>query len=345
MARRLRVEKIGYYHIINRGVAKNTIFYDRQDFIKFLEICNEASDEYGFKIFSYCLMNNHYHLLLKTNQKNLSILMQKINSRYSIYFNHKYKRVGPLWQGRFKSWFVYDEIYLQTLVKYIEYNPIKANITKIIGKYEWAMSSRKNIEFSMLNFELLDKIKLDKDFSEKEQKKLDEFLAKKIEIKENKLIIKDKKELKEYFKIYDKEKAIFEAVKDGYTQSAIASYLNLSYVSISKRLKTYKQKLKLFEKLKQKGLLWSYSKDMKYNENLTIEHTLKYGDFDDIILAIKLFGKRKVKTIWQKTMQDDKRFIKLNVMIARVFFDMNVDGDYFKRLKNGRLEKLKLLAS
>jgi len=77
-------------------------------------------------------MSNHYHLLIKINNENLSQIMQKVNSRYSIYFNNKYNRVGPLWQGRFKSWFVFDDNYLSTLVRYIEFNPIKANIAKKI---------------------------------------------------------------------------------------------------------------------------------------------------------------------------------------------------------------------
>jgi len=106
-----------------------------------------------------------------------------------------------------------------------------------------------------------------------------------------------------------------------------------------------KQKTALFTKLKEKGLFWSYSKDMEYDEKLLIEHTLKYADFDDIVLLIELVGKSKVKAVWEKTMKSDQRFIKLNLMIARVFFGMDVESDYFKKQKNERLEKLKMLAS
>ena len=133
-----------------------------------------------------------------------------------------------------------------------------------------------------------------------------------------------------------------QAIRDGYTQSNIASFLNLSS---SKILKIYRQKLKLFAKLKEKGIFWSYGKEMDYNEHLLIEHTLKYVDFDDIVLLLKLFGKRKVKAVWEKTMKSDTRFIKVNLMIARVFFGMDVESDYFKKVKNERFEKLKLLAS
>jgi REP element-mobilizing transposase RayT len=341
MPRKPRIEKNGFYHIINRGVAKGDIFIEECDYAKFLEILQDA---YGFEIYSYCLMSNHYHLLMEIKKENLSAIMQKVNSRYSIYFNKKYERVGPLWQGRFKSWYVYDEIYLDTLIRYIEFNPIKANITKKIGQYKWAMSSF-NCKFLVFNFELLEKIDLTKDFSEAEQKKLDEFLNKKIEIKNNTLKVSNKLPLNEYFQKYSKEEAIYTAIKDGYTQSEIAKYLKLSNVAISKKIKIYKQKLALFEKLKDKGLFWSYSKDIKYDEKLLIEHTLKYADFDDILLAFKLFGKRAIKQVWEKTMKNDRRFLKLNLMIARVFFDMDVESDYFKGDKSARSEKLKLLIS
>jgi REP element-mobilizing transposase RayT len=84
MPRKNRIGKAGFYHIINRGVARNSIYHDDEDFTKFLEITQEASDEYHFAIYSFCLMSNHYHLLLKTTDLNLSSFMQKINSRYSV---------------------------------------------------------------------------------------------------------------------------------------------------------------------------------------------------------------------------------------------------------------------
>ena len=344
MARKPRIERVGFYHIVNRGVARGTIYKYREDFIKFLKIIEEASREYSFEIYSYCVMSNHYHLLLKTTQENLSLFMQKINSRYSIYFNKKYNRVGPLWQGRFKSWYVYNENYLHTLVRYIEFNPIKANITKNIGKYEWAMSSC-NVKFLMLNYELINVVDLNSNFNENEQKKINELFNKKIEVDEDNLVLKKSRTLQELFATYEKEEAIWQAVKEEYKQSEIAKFLNLSPVSISKILRIYKQKIELFYRLRDKGLFWSYSKSMEYNEKLLIEYTLKYADFDDIVLLLKLFGKRKVKLVWDRTMKSDQRFIKLNLMLARVFFGMDVESNYFKGVKNERFEKLKMLAS
>ena len=71
----------------------------------------------------------------------------------------------------------------------------------------------------------------------------------------------------------------------------------------------------------------------------------KYGDFEDIILSFKLFGKDRIKRVWEERLKSDKQFLKLNLMLARVFFNMDVEASYFKNIKNDRFEKLKLLAS
>ena len=82
-------------------------------------------------------MTNHYHLLLETKEHNLSKVMQHLNDKYSKYFNKKYKRVGPLWQGRFKSLPLYDEAQFWMVSKYIERNPIKAGIVTMIDRYKY----------------------------------------------------------------------------------------------------------------------------------------------------------------------------------------------------------------
>lgn len=255
--------------------------------------------------------------------------------------------VGPLWQGRFKAWYVYDKSYLKMIVKYIEYNPIKAGITHKIGEYKWAMSS-KNVEFSMFNFELLENINFNQELDENEQKKIDEFYSAKIEIKEDLVIKKELKKLDFYFHDLQKEVAIAHAIKDGYMGTDIAEYLGITKASVSKTYTNYKQKIKFYERLRDKGLFWSHSKDVSYEEcgeKLLIEYVLKYADFDDIKLCLELFGKRKVKIVWEEKLKSDKSFIKINLMLARVFFGMDVEADYFKEVKNARFEKLKLLAS
>jgi len=104
----------------------------------------------------------------------------------------------------------------------------------------------------------------------------------------------------------------------------------------------------LFNKLRNKGIFWSYSKEIRYEkagENLLIEYLYKYADFDDIRLGFSLFGKRVMKRVWEEKLKSDKRFVKLNFMIARVFLGMDIEASYFKEVKNERFEKLKMLAS
>ena len=341
MARALRLEEPGFYHVLNRGVAKGITFRENKDYVKFLHIVQEASGQYGFEVFSFCLMNNHYHLLLRTQGENLSVLMQKIGSRYTIYYNKKYDRVGPLWQGRFKSWYVYDTKYLHTLVRYIECNPIKAGITQKIGQYPWAMSSG-SFGFSVLNYELIQAADLEKDLSKEELAELDELYSAKLEEQRGRdgahmeaayggdTTGRELQPLPTYFEQFFKETRgrqdradraggklrdenreadreaidamIFQALQDGYSATQIARFLSLSKASISKRVKKHTQKAQLFAKLRDKGLLWSYAKDLNYRELVTadeagaagllIEQTLKYADFDDIKKCFEIYGKR-----------------------------------------------------
>ena len=107
-------------------------------------------------------------------------------------------------------------------------------------------------------------------------------------------------------------------------------------------------KQKLFNKLKNKGIFWSYTKELSYEkagDKLFLEYLLKYGDFDDLIEAFRLYPKDYIKSVWEKTLKDDKRFIRLNLMLARLFFGMDVESSYFKEVKNARLEKFKMFAS
>ena len=94
--------------------------------------------KFGVRLHNYCLMSNHYHILLEIQNENLSRYMRQLNGEYAIYFNKKHKRVGHLWQGRFKSWYVTDEAYLLTLICYIEQNPLKAGIVQSLDEYPYS---------------------------------------------------------------------------------------------------------------------------------------------------------------------------------------------------------------
>jgi len=107
-------------------------------------------------------------------------------------------------------------------------------------------------------------------------------------------------------------------------------------------------KEELFNRLRDRGIFWSYSKDITYEkagDGLFLEYLLKYGDFDDLVWAFKLYKKEYIKKIWEERLKSDKRFIRFNLFLARVFFDMDVESSYFKEIKSARLEKFRLFAS
>jgi len=164
----------------------------------------------------------------------------------------------------------------------------------------------------------------------------------------NKDRTKEKKSLQYFFENFAQEKAIIQALREGYTQSEIATFLKLPVGLISKISKNFLQKQNLFERLKKAGVFWSYAQNLgceDVSEHVFIEQTLKYADFDDIKELIALFGPKKVKKVWEANMKGDRRFRKINLLIARVFLDLDLDLEELKKAKNARLEKFKFLAS
>jgi len=139
MARPLRIEFPGaFYHVMHRGNGGLNIFKSKRDREKFLGYLGKAVKRYGLKIHTYCLMTNHYHLLVETPQANLSQAMKWINVSYAIYFNRKRQLTGHLFQGRFKSILIDADDYLTQLSRYIHLNPIRAGIVDHLKNYQWS---------------------------------------------------------------------------------------------------------------------------------------------------------------------------------------------------------------
>jgi REP element-mobilizing transposase RayT len=139
MARPLRIEYKGaLYHILSRGNERRDIFLGDHDYKVFLGVLGEMSDRFEVDIFAYVLMGNHYHLLIRTNQKNLSKSMQWLGTTYTRRFNLKHFRSGHLFQGRFKSILVQNDAYLMQLSCYIHRNPLRAGLTKRLADYRWS---------------------------------------------------------------------------------------------------------------------------------------------------------------------------------------------------------------
>ncbi|UCD78449.1 MAG: transposase [Desulfobacterales bacterium] len=139
MARPLRVEYPGaVYHVINRGNAGEKLFKNDRDREKFLVYLEKAVERFSLKIHAYCLMKNHFHILLETPLPNLSQSIQWINVSYAGYFNRKHHRSGHLFQGRFKSILVDADEYLKQLSRYIHLNPVRAKIVQRPDEYQWS---------------------------------------------------------------------------------------------------------------------------------------------------------------------------------------------------------------
>jgi putative transposase len=139
MSRSLRIEyKDAWYHVMNRGARKMDIFIEDKERWLFLELLNEIYNKYQIEIHAYCLMGNHYHLLIKTPLANLSRAMQYLNGIYVQRYNKMYKTDGPLFRGRFKAVILDVDNYLLRLTRYIHLNPVKANLTKRAGDYLWS---------------------------------------------------------------------------------------------------------------------------------------------------------------------------------------------------------------
>ena len=138
MARPLRIEYPGaFYHVTSRGNEQKDIFKSDFDREKFLSYLVSASERYGAEIHAYCLMTNHYHMMLETPLGNLSQIMKHINSSYTSYFNIKHKRVGHLLQGRYKAILVQADAYAAELSRYIHLNPVRAGMVKFPEDYRW----------------------------------------------------------------------------------------------------------------------------------------------------------------------------------------------------------------
>lgn len=139
MARPLRIAYPGaYYHVTSRGNERKDVFKSRRDREKFLEYLASATERYGAAIHAYCLMSNHYHLLLETPEGNLSQVMRHINGAYTTYFNVKRKRAGHLFQGRFKAILVEADEYAAELSRYIHLNPVRAGMAENPKEYPWS---------------------------------------------------------------------------------------------------------------------------------------------------------------------------------------------------------------
>ncbi len=140
MPRTARIVVPGYpHHVVQRGHNRQVVFAERGDFYHYLDTLKEWKESYGVKVYGYCLMTNHIHLLLEPDSRlGLGGLMKRLAGRQTRHFNRQERRRGTLWEGRYKSSVVDTENYLLTCLKYVELNPVRAGMVEHAADYEWS---------------------------------------------------------------------------------------------------------------------------------------------------------------------------------------------------------------
>jgi REP element-mobilizing transposase RayT len=131
----------GIFHVVARGNERRPVFRDDHDRESFLQLLGKVAEQYGWNVLCYCLMTNHYHVLVLTQKPTLARGMRQLNGVYAQRFNRRHNRIGHLWQGRYKSVLVQSDRHLWLGVRYIVRNPIRAQLTDSVGEWRWTSHS------------------------------------------------------------------------------------------------------------------------------------------------------------------------------------------------------------
>ena len=139
MSRPLRIQyPDAWYHVMNRGRRGDEIFTEAKDYLSFIDLLREIIEDYNVKVSAYCLMPNHYHLLVQTPDSNISRAMRHLNGVYTQRYNRIHHCDGQLFRGRYKAILVEVDSYLLELLRYIHRNPLEANVVDDLQKYNWS---------------------------------------------------------------------------------------------------------------------------------------------------------------------------------------------------------------
>lgn len=139
MPRKPRIHISGcFYHVIVRGNAGDPLFLEAAHRHHFYQLLQQGTERFRYRVHAFCLMTNHVHLLLQVADIPLSRLMQNLMLRYSMWFNRKHRRIGHLFQGRYKAILIDADVYLLELVRYIHLNPVRAKMVGLPDEYPWS---------------------------------------------------------------------------------------------------------------------------------------------------------------------------------------------------------------
>lgn len=143
----------GIYHVMIRGINRQIIFEDEEDRVKLIRTLKKYRGICKFELYSYCLMDNHIHLLLKENEGNLSTIIRMVCTSYVLWYNTKYDRIGHLFQGRFRSEAVDERRYFFNVLRYIHQNPLKAGLVDNVFDAQWTSINEYIWGSNLVDFE------------------------------------------------------------------------------------------------------------------------------------------------------------------------------------------------
>ena len=162
MSRKKRIWYPGAtYHVMSRGNRRTALFKEQDDYLVFLTYLKRAQELYGFKIHSLCLMTNHFHLALETNDIQLSKIMQKILHPYSMEFNHKYNFTGHVFESRYTACLVENERYFLEVSRYIHLNPVKAHMVRNPIDYKYSSYDLFVLDITQSKTDIVEKTLID----------------------------------------------------------------------------------------------------------------------------------------------------------------------------------------
>ena len=148
----------GVYHIIQRGNNREYIFENNEEKKFIIGLLKEYGEKFGFDLYGYVIMSNHYHLIIKLSDVPLQDIMHRINNKFSKDFNKKYKRTGHVFENRYKSILVIDDKYLLSLLRYVHQNPVIAHMCKNVYDYIWSsdrLYRENNIHNGIVNIDFI----------------------------------------------------------------------------------------------------------------------------------------------------------------------------------------------
>ncbi len=244
MGRRPRVEYKGaVYHVIQRGNNREYIFEKEEYKLYLMKLVKEYKGIMGYEIYGFVIMDNHYHMVIRTLDSPLQNIMHRINNQYSKYYNYKNKRTGHTFENRYKGILVKEDEYLLSLIRYVHQNPVRAYMCKRVEDYKWSsdLYYRLNLRHKIVDIDFLldilskdrvQSIKLYKKFMDtedlEESSRFEEALAIGENVISNPKTISSeatkKKSLDEILREVTGNEAIYEDIKRGSRKRNLTSY-------------------------------------------------------------------------------------------------------------------------